>query len=112
MQALPLNRRVSERVLRGVPVPSVSGTARSFGAWPLTVAGAAILGALLLGAPPASAQRDPSGLFDFLDADGDGVLTRIEVRRTGLQARFHTIDQDGSGTISRAEFVRGAGERG
>ena len=112
MQALPLNRRVSGRTLRGEPVPSVSGAARSFGAWPLTVAGAAMLGALLLGAPHASAQRDPSGIFDFLDADGDGVLTRAEVRRTGLQAQFHTIDRDGSGTISRAEFVRGAGERG
>ena len=110
MQTLPANRRVPRRVLRGEPVPSASGVQRSSGTWRLSVIGTVLL--CVLAPMPASAQRDPSGIFDFLDADGNGVLTRMEARRTGLQAQFHAIDRDGNGTISRAEFVRGAGERG
>lgn len=93
-------------------VPPAPGAVPLFHPRPVADAGNVLLRALLLAVPPVNAQRDPSGIFDFLHADGNGVLTRTEVRRTGLQTPFHVIDSDGDCTISRAEFVRGAGEHG
>ena len=72
---------------------------------PFAAAGA-LLGALLLMVMPASAQRSAVGIFDFLDADGDGVLTRAETRRTSLHAKFNLLDRDGDGAIDCVEFVR------
>lgn len=71
-------------------------------------AGTALLSMIVLTTSPTSAQRDASGIFDFLDANGDGVLTRTEARRTGVQAEFHLLDRNGDGTVSCTEFVQGA----
>lgn len=100
-----ISRRASARANRIHFDPSAR-TVRRSPARPLAAAGAALLGALLLMATPASAQRSALAMFVFLDADGNGVLTRTELRRTSLQAKFHLLDRDGDGAIDCAEFVR------
>lgn len=54
---------------------------------------------------PARAQRDRSVTFDMLDADGDGALSRMEVRRTPLAARHTLLDTNGDGMLSRRELM-------
>ena len=96
-------------------------------------------GAALAGQPPAHRRRDTvarldwrtldndeSGaisrdewlasvaIFDRLDANHDGVLTRDEVqhavqerRRERAESRWKELDKDGNGVISRDEWPRG-----
>ncbi len=55
-------------------------------------------------------KTDTAALFDSLDRDGDGQLTRDEVPE-GKQALFdrlvRTSDKDGNGSLSRSEFASG-----
>jgi len=48
--------------------------------------------------------RGAAMMFERLDADGDGIVTRAEVEAAHL-GRAAEMDADGDGTISRAEFV-------
>lgn len=48
--------------------------------------------------------RGAAMMFDRLDADGDGVITRAEIEAARL-ARAAEMDADGDGTITREEFV-------
>jgi len=41
--------------------------------------------------------------FQEADNDGDGVLTREEARRAGIE-RFEEGDRDGDGVLDRTEF--------
>lgn len=46
--------------------------------------------------------------FDAVDADGDGVLTRLEIARagmSGLAGKFDHIDANHDGSITREELL-------
>lgn len=62
------------------------------------------------GAGAASPAVGESGLFDRIDADGDGLITRAEAKayRIGGKGRrfFKKVDTDGDGRISRDEAER------
>ncbi len=55
------------------------------------------------GGPGADAGLLP---FARMDADGDGFLTREEVRKA-REARFAKYDANGDGKVTLAEFVAG-----
>lgn len=62
---------------------------------------------LALAAGAAAAQDDGrwgGAGFARMDADGDGVVTRAEMR-TARRAVFDRIDRDGDGALSPAEIV-------
>lgn len=68
--------------------------------------------------PPAKGQRlqhDDAELFDAMDKDADGMLSRDEASRDNRRAAarslmrqraFASLDSDGSGTLSAAEFSK------
>lgn len=70
-----------------------------------------LLGVLVL-APTAAAQptrlADLDAVFDRLDRNDDGVVTREELPRQNM---FDRLDIDGDGTITRAEVREVAAER-
>ena len=89
---------------------------------PLIAMAAGVLAAALTA--PASAVDDkakaaPTGrttpseaLFERLDRNNDGFVTRDEARdATELQGRFAELDKDNDGKISRAEMRALDGER-
>jgi Ca2+-binding EF-hand superfamily protein len=47
-------------------------------------------------------------LFVQLDTDGDGRISRAEVRGTALEKVFERLDQNGDGFLSREELRQGA----
>jgi hypothetical protein len=57
------------------------------------------------GSNPHKAERAGDGLFNRLDADRDGYVTRDEARdATELQGRFAELDVNNDGKISRKEM--------
>jgi len=63
---------------------------------------AALSSSLIVGA--AAAQGMAGGkMFQKLDTDGNGTVSRAEVR-AGQGRMFARLDTDGDGTISRQEF--------
>ena len=72
--------------------------------------------ALLLSSRPAWSQAFDgdamsdfaSGLFDRMDLDRDGTLSRAEHDAThggGFMVDYELLDLDGSGTVSREEYL-------
>jgi Ca2+-binding EF-hand superfamily protein len=43
-------------------------------------------------------------IFERLDADGDGIVTRAEAERVGAEM-FASLDSDGDGVVSEREFL-------
>ncbi len=73
-----------------------------------TLARAAVAATLALGlgaalAPAATLAEPGARLFDRLDADGNGGVTRAELE-TAAAARFDALDADRDGRVSRAEM--------
>lgn len=56
------------------------------------------------------ATRDqPAPIFDALDTNHDGYVTKEEARRSAdVTARFKGLDTDHDGRISASEFTRGS----
>lgn len=50
-------------------------------------------------------RTDPSKLFDVVDKDGDGSLTRAEVPAGRVLTVFDFLDQDGDKKIAKAEWM-------
>lgn len=60
-------------------------------------------------APSAPAPKEqPAPLFDALDTNHDGYLTKAEAKRSAeVTARFGELDSDHDGRIDAREFIRG-----
>jgi hypothetical protein len=58
------------------------------------------------------AAASDAALFDALDRDGNGMVTRQEAQVSiDMQARFDDFDIDRDGAITRAELERYVGQR-
>ncbi len=62
-----------------------------------------------------AAKRDaagppPNAMFTVIDADGDGVITKVELRKAIVALK--TLDSDGDGKITLAEASAGAAPTG
>ena len=58
-----------------------------------------------LGSPASGRTAGSAALFDRLDTNKDGFVTRDEARdATELQGRFAELDTDNDGKISRSEM--------
>lgn len=80
LAALPL------RVIAAEPAQSATGTAATAPAAP-------------------AAKEEPAPLFEQLDVNHDGYVTKEEARRSAeVTARFKELDADGDGRISAGEF--------
>ncbi len=62
-----------------------------------------VVTAAFLGNTPGLAQRPPAALFDRLDRNGDGKLTREEFPER-FRTRFDRMDGNHDGSVSRREF--------
>ncbi len=77
----------------------------------LAVAVVAIASTATTGAADADRSRGEHALqFDELDADGDGVVTMVELEAHRI-ARFNEFDTDSDGSLSKAEVAGLVGER-
>lgn len=57
-------------------------------------------------APPA-AKDQPAPIFDALDTNHDGYVTKDEAKRSAdVTARFKELDTDHDGRIAASEFAR------
>lgn len=54
--------------------------------------------------------RDPSRLFDAMDANHDGYLDKPEIQ-AALTRRFHRMDSNGDGVVSPDERMASRAER-
>jgi Ca2+-binding EF-hand superfamily protein len=61
-------------------------------------------------------QHGPGDMFDKIDADGDGKISKSELETAFTQAGgtadqadklFAKLDKDGDGSVSKADFVSG-----
>lgn len=57
---------------------------------------------------PATSKDRPAPMFDALDTNHDGYVTRDEAKRSAdVTARFKELDTDRDGRIAASEFTHG-----